>query len=489
MAKPLTPYQQRREHARMIWQAGVDAVQPERCLRDWMEQFDFARDGFQPLTSYDRILVVGGGKAGAAMSQALETLLEQRGVDLTRVTGLVNVPNETVVPLKQIRLHPARPAGTNQPTEAGLEGTRAILDMVERARPNDLLICLISGGGSALLPAPVADVTLADKQRVTALLHRCGATIQEMNTVRKHLSRIKGGGLARHFRGARILSLIISDVIGDPLDLIASGPTCVDPTTFADALAVLNKFQLLDQVPVSVLAYLQRGAAGQEPETLKQWPLDSQSRPIIHNVIVANNQKALDAAQRHAEALGYAVNNLGPRVEGETQAIAHQLADLAFAGRQMVQQGSGIRLIATKDASGETQLRAEAWSLGPVACLSGGETTVILPEDHGLGGRNQEFVLAFLQHLGKEGMEGITVLSGGTDGEDGPTDAAGALSDAELLAAAEARGLAPADFLARHDAYHFFEPLGGLLQTGLTHTNVMDLRVILVSPLAGAAGS
>ena len=442
----------RREHARAIWQAGVEAVRPERCVPEF-----FARANFPLAAGFDRVLVVGGGKAGAAMSRALEDELPRHGIDLGRVHGWVNVPNETVVPLRAIHLHAARPAGTNQPTAAALHGTQAILRMVEAAGPNDLLICLLSGGGSALLPAPVEGITLADKQAVTQLLHRCGATIQEMNAVRKHLSRIKGGGLARLFRGRRILSLIISDVIGDPLDVIASGPTCVDPTTFADALAVLDRYALRDRVPPAVRAYLERGAAGQEPETLKDWPLDRDGQPIIYNAVIANNQRALAAAERWAEGLGYHVINLGAAVEGDTRAVAEVFAGIA----------RGLK---------ETAARVGT----PIACLSGGETTVTLPPDHGLGGRNQEFVLAFLHALGRDRLAGLTVLSGGTDGEDGPTDAAGAVGDAELLAAAAGRGLSPADFLARHDAYHFFAPLGGLLQTGLTHTNVMDLRVILI---------
>lgn len=437
-----------REHAKAIWWAGVEAVRPERCLA---EAFADPELSAESLAGYTRILVVGGGKAGAAMSQAVERLLEQRGVDLGRVTGLVNVPNETVISLQAVALHAARPAGTNQPTEAALHGALKILELAQQAGANDLLICVISGGGSALLPAPVPGISLEDKQTVTALLHRSGATIQEMNAVRKHLSQIKGGGLVRQFRGRRAVSLIISDVIGDPLDAIASGPTCVDPTTFADALAVLEKYQLQDRVPRSVFEHLRRGADGLEPETLKRYPVDAMGGPIIHNLVVANNRRALATAQKQAETLGYKVLSLSDSIAGETRLVAESMADLAK------RQESGT------------------------AILSGGETTVVLPEGHGLGGRNQEFVLAFLHKLGKEHMQGITVLSGGTDGEDGPTDAAGAIGDAALLAEAESRGLAPAPYLARHDAYHFFEPLGGLLKTGLTHTNVMDLRVILVT--------
>jgi hydroxypyruvate reductase/glycerate 2-kinase len=459
--------QHRRDDALAIWQAGVAAVQPATCVPAGLEETfgratgmvgDHARTELPELVvrgspdpAPDRILVVGGGKAGAAMSLALETALSARGVDLKRVSGVVCVPNETVIPLKAIRLHPARPMGTNQPTEAAMRGALEILNLATNAGPNDLLICLISGGGSALLPAPVEGITLEDKQAVTVLLHRCGATIQEMNAVRKHLSRIKGGGLARTFRGRRLLSLIISDVVGDPLDVIASGPTGVDPTTFADAIAVLHRFGVWNEAPATVRAYLTAGEKGQHPETLKSLPLDETGRPRVSNHIIANSAMALAAAEAEAQRCGYAVMNLGI-VEGDTRAAAERMAALAH----------------------------EKAPAGPMAILSGGETTVTLPKEHGLGGRNQEFVLAFLQKLGEANLKGITILCGGTDGEDGPTDAAGAIGDQALLREARQRGLDPAAFLAGHDAYHFFAPLGGLVKTGPTNTNVMDLRVVLM---------
>ncbi len=451
------------EDAPAIWRAGVAAVRPERCLPAALESLP---PGFPALSSFERVLVVGAGKAGAAMSRALETALEQQGVDLQRVQGVVNVPNETVTPLERIRLHPARPAGINQPTESGIEGAKTILALAEGAGPNDLLLCLISGGGSALLPLPAPGLTLADKQQVTALLHGCGATIQEMNTVRKHLSRIKGGGLVRGFGGKRALSLIVSDVIGDPLDVIASGPTCPDPTTFADALAVLARHNLVDRVPRSVLAYLREGAEGKQPETVKQLPLGEDGRPLVENVILASNRQALTAAAAKAKELGYAVWNFGSYLDGDTARLAEMLARIA-QGVAAERKNSAER--------GPSGPRAR-----PLAILSGGETTVVLPEGHGLGGRNQQFVLAFLNQMSGEALGGVTVLSGGTDGEDGPTDAAGAIGDAEVLDRAAQAGLNPADYLARHDAYHFFQPLDALLKTGLTQTNVMDLRVILV---------
>jgi len=345
--------------------------------------------------------------------------------------------------------------GTNQPTKAALHGTLEILELAAKAGPNDLMICLISGGGSALLPAPVEGVSLEDKQAVTALLHRCGATIQEMNAVRKHLSRIKGGGLARTFRGKRILSLLISDVIGDPLDVIASGPTAVDPTTFADAVGVLDRYGVWYEVPPAVRAHLTAGEKGERPETLKELPRDAAGEAVVRNVVVANNGMALRAAAAAAHRSGYAVLNLGPYLDGDTRAAADMLAAVARHVRESAS--------------------------APTAILSGGETTVALPAEHGKGGRNQEFALAFLHKLGEPHLDGITILCGGTDGEDGPTDAAGALGDWPLWRQARQRGLDAATFLKRHDAYHFFAPLDGLVKTGPTNTNVMDLRVVLVA--------
>jgi hydroxypyruvate reductase/glycerate 2-kinase len=437
-----------REHARAIWQAGVDAVDPSVLVRGALS--DRNSPLCAALRSARRILVVGGGKAGAAMAGAVEDVLADR---LAQVTGVVNVPAESVRPLRSIRLHAARPAGTNQPTVEGVAGVRDILALVRSAQPGDVCLCLLSGGGSALLPAPVEGLSLEDKQKITRLLHACGATIDEMNCVRKHLSAIKGGRLAQAFagEGRSLFSLIISDVIGDPLDVIASGPTAADPTTFADALAILRRFGLEKQAPAAVLDHLRNGAAGKIAETLKELPQG------ISNLVLGNNARALAAAAHRAKQLGYTVMNLGSFIDGETCHVATVLAGIVRAAR------------------------AEKVPAAPPLCLlSGGETTVTLTPDHGLGGRNQEFVLAAALKLGPAGLRDVVVLSGGTDGEDGPTDAAGALADAGTVERATAVQLDPRSYLERHDAYHFFERTGDLLRTGLTGTNVMDVRVILV---------
>jgi hydroxypyruvate reductase/glycerate 2-kinase len=436
-----------REHARAIWQAAVDAVDPFVLVRDVLTHPPAElRDA---LAAKDRIFVVGGGKAGASMAAGAEVAFADR---LERVTGGVNVPAESVRLLQAIRLHEARPAGTNQPTPEGVAGVREILALVRSARPDDVCLCLLSGGGSALLPAPAEGITLADKQQVTLLLHRCGATIDEMNCVRKHLSAIKGGRLAQAFHGRLLVSLIISDVIGDPLDVIASGPTAADPTTFADGLDVVHRYGLSAQVPPAVLDHLRRGKAGEIAETLKTPPAN------VHNLVLGNNSRALAAAQETAEKLGYRVLNLGAFIEGETREVG-----TAFAGI--------VRSI-----------RTDGKPLPPPACvLSGGETTVTLGPEHGKGGRNQEFVLATAVKLAPAGMRNVVVLSGGTDGEDGPTDAAGAIADAGTLARAADNGMSPTAYLDRNDTYPFFDATGDLLKTGLTQTNVMDVRVILVT--------
>jgi len=384
-----------------------------------------------------RILVVGCGKAGAKMAAGLEDALAHR---LNALTGLVNVPEGSSVRTQRIRLHPARPAASNFPTAEGVAGADEMLALLAGAGPDDVALCLISGGGSALLPAPVEGISLESKLAVTKQLTACGATIREMNCIRKHLSRVKGGRLAEAFRGKLLLSFIISDVVGDPLDVIASGPTAPDPTTFADAIRILKDRDLWDAAPSEVRRHLERGDV---PETPKFLPAN------VRNIVIGSNAISLAAAQSKATALGYRVIDLGSEVEGETAEVAKATAGL-------------VRAIAA----------------GGVCILSGGETTVTLGANPGKGGRNQEFVLAMLVELGREGMKDVTVLSGGTDGEDGPTDAAGAIADAGTFD----RGEDAIGHLERHDAYPYFVKTGDLLQPGLTGTNVMDLRVILTGP-------
>jgi hydroxypyruvate reductase/glycerate 2-kinase len=430
-----------RRAAEQIWRAAVDAVRPQTLMATHLGGGQL----FDLLSSAARIIVVGAGKAGASMAEGVEQALQPL---LDRITGCINVPAGAVRPLRAIHLHAARPDRHNYPTIEGVRGSEQILRLVGEAGPRDVVLCLLSGGGSALLPAPVAGVSLEDKQHVTRLLHACGATINEMNAVRKHLSRIKGGRLAQAFAGKKLISLIISDVIGDPLDVIASGPTAPDPTTFEAALAVLERYHLTDQVPPTVLAHLKAGAAGTIPETLKHF------LPSVEHLIVGNAPLAHAAAMVKAAELGYKVVDLGSDLQGTTetaaQYVASQLASRHIPGR---------------------------WCY-----IAGGETTVQLSPGHGLGGRNQQFVLDLALRLGIDFLRHAVVFSAGTDGEDGPTDAAGAFADASTLWGARAAGLDPQGFVQRHDAYHFFQTTGDLFKPGLTQTNVMDVCVILGGP-------
>lgn len=395
------------------------------------------------LDLFDGIYVVGAGKAGAMMARAMESILGDR---LTG--GAVNVKYGHTAPLTRVELIEA---GHPIPDAAGVEGTERIVELLERLGEDDLVFCLLSGGGSALMPLPAEGVTPAEKQAVTGRLLQCGATINEINTIRKHISRVKGGRMARLASPAHVVGLVLSDVIGDPLDVIASGPTVPDESTYADCRTILGKYGLQDELPSSVVRYLDAGLKGTEPET--PGPGD----PVFDrtlNVMIANNRQALDAARMEAETRGYNALVLSSSIDGETREIARVYSAMA---REIVRHGDPVR--------------------SPACVISGGETTVTL-KGAGKGGRNQEFVLAAA--AGIDGLERTVVFSAGTDGTDGPTDAAGAVADGRTLARAAGEGLAAAACLDDNDAYHFFEPLGDLVITGPTHTNVMDLRLLLV---------
>lgn len=440
-----------------IWQAGVDAVRSDhlvcQTLRVEGTALVIGNDRLS-LDAIHRIVVVGAGKAGAGMAAGVETALGPRVLETKHVSGWVNVPEDCVRPLSRIHLHGARPAGVNEPTAAGVAGSLEILHLVGSLGPDDLCLCLISGGGSALMPAPVEGITLADKLALTRHLSASGANIEQLNTVRKQLSRIKGGGLARACRAGRLVALIISDVLGDPLDVISSGPTVPDSGTPGAALEVLERFaEKTRAIPETVFSYLTAQAArparraAPEPGTCPSCQ--------VTNLIIGNNRAAVQAAGREAQRLGYPTTvESANRSEGLAEDLGRQLAQRAVALRDQP---------------------------GPHCLVSGGEPVVKLIDAarRGLGGRNQQLVLAALEELDGDAA-GIAILSGGTDGEDGPTDAAGALLDASVIAAARDKNLCPRDYLMRNDAYHFFAPVNALLRTGPTHTNVCDLRVVVV---------
>ncbi|MDY0168152.1 MAG: DUF4147 domain-containing protein [Thermoguttaceae bacterium] len=460
-----------RSDAMRIWQAGVEAVRSDRLVQDAVRiEGDTLWLGEEPISlgGLRRIAVVGGGKAGAGMADAVEQILGKQLMEQKQLEGWINVPADCIRTLQRIRLHAARPAGVNEPRPEGEHGSREILRIVQSLGPDDLCLCLISGGGSALMPAPVDGITLADKLAVTRFLSAAGATINELNTVRKQLSRMKGGGLARACRAGRLVALIISDVLGDPLDVIASGATVPDDSsTPAAALAVLEHFDGRESLPPAVFEHLEKKAAlpsaPGDPE-----PAKTEAGPIpisrVTNLIIGNNATAVDAAGREAERLGYSpAMTSATKSEGLADDVGRQLADMALSMRDR----------RSPDA--------------PDCLITGGEPVVQLAAEssRGLGGRNQQLVLAALQRLADDGAGRLALLSGGTDGEDGPTDAAGALLDADVLLAAAGRNLDPADYLARNDAYRFFEPLGALIKTGPTHTNVCDLRVVVTATLPG----
>ncbi len=435
-----------RAEAKRIFAHALSAVHPQHIIANQVSlkgaTLRVAGHSFR-LDKYKRIFVAGCGKASAAMAVGIEKILGSR-----ITAGLINVKYGHGQRLKYIRL---QEAGHPLPDENGLRGTLEMTKMLSNLKEDDLVIFLISGGGSALLPAPLPGITLQEKQKVTDLLLACGATIQEINTLRKHLSFLKGGGLAKLTYPATLISLILSDVVGDPLDAIASGPTVPDPTTFADCRSILDRYHLWSKIPPRVAQHIREGLKGKREETLKE---GAEPFKKVTNVIVGNNLLAMKAAQQKAEALGYQTLLLSSRIIGETKEVAKVHTAIA------------------------KEVLFNALPVAPPACiLSGGETTVTL-QGKGKGGRNQEFVLAAALEV--VGLKGVVVLSAGTDGTDGPTDAAGAFADGHTVARAKALGMEAQHYLAQNNSYPFFKKLGDLFFTGPTGTNVMDLRLILI---------
>jgi glycerate 2-kinase len=435
-----------RKDARLIFEAGLEAVEPAKAVKRhvrWQEGRLVIDDRTYDLGEYTSIHVVGAGKAAAAMALAVEELLGDR---LT--SGFVNVKYGHSRPLRLVSVNEA---GHPVPDESGLRGTGQLMALLGQADEKSLVIFLVSGGGSALLPAPAEGLNLEHEQQVTQLLLDSGATIEEINAIRKHISRVKGGQMARLAYPATLVSLVLSDVIGDRLDSIASGPTVPDGTTYADCLQILQKYAIAGKIPPAVLAHLQKGARGEIPETPKA------GEPVFErtqNVIVGSSIQAVGAAKEKAEARGYGAMILSTFIEGETREVAIVHAALA------------------------KEIRRSGNPIAPPACLiSGGETTVTI-RGRGLGGRNQEFALAAAIEI--DGLENVVILSGGTDGTDGPTDAAGAIADGTTIERAAQKRLNAEAYLRDNDSYHFFQPLGDLLMTGPTLTNVMDLRLVLV---------
>lgn len=433
-----------------ILSAAIDAIDPYNAVSRHLAVKDSflspaARPGAFPvmdLDSFRRIIVVGAGKATAPMARAVEELLGNR-----ISAGLIAVKDghrDRLEIVEQVEAsHPV-------PDARGCAAAARILDLVKDCGESDLVISLFSGGGSALIPAPAEGITLREKQAVTDLLLRSGATISEINAVRKHISLVKGGMLAAAAHPATVLNLMVSDVVGDDTGVIASGPFRPDASTFSAAMGVLEKYGITSNVPYAVLNRLEIGKAG----TLKETPKPGDELfSRVYSLIVASNIEALVAARDAAVKLGYSTLILSSMIEGDTADAARWHARIA-------------REIA---ASGHPAPR-------PACVLSGGETTVMV-RGGGKGGRNMEFALHAAVEL--DGIDNILIGSAGTDGTDGPTDAAGAVADGTTMARARRAGLDAADFIAQNDSYHFFEKLGDLVMTGPTRTNVMDVRIIL----------
>ena len=436
-----------RSDAVSIFEAGVNAVDPENAVRSHMS----LRDGNLiingtafDLSAFDNIYVIGMGKAAAPMARAVEDILGDRVT-----AGIINVKHGHTVGLDKIKINEA---AHPVPDEAGHSGAKEIVSLLEGTGERDLIIFLVSGGGSALLPHAAHGLTLEDKRILTARLLECGATIHEINTLRKHVSRVKGGRLARLAYPSTLISLILSDVIGDDLDSIASGPTVPDRSTFGDCIGIIEKYGLRDKLPARVIEYIDRGAEGLEEETPK--PGDPVFEHTL-NVIVGSNIAAAIAAREKAASLGYNSIILSTFIDGETAPAAMLHAAIA---REIISSGNPLH--------------------APACVISGGETTVTI-RGKGRGGRNQEFALASATAL--KGLKNVILLSGGTDGTDGPTDAAGAIAYGDTVERAMRLGLDASEYIKNNDSYTFFQALGDLLITGPTNTNVMDLRVLLVS--------
>ena len=448
-----------RQHKNLIeiFSAALAAVDPYRAVLRFAKIENGrlrAGDAGFDLAAFGRIIVVGAGKATARMAQAAEALLGER-----ISAGLIVVKDGHRLSLTIIeQVEAAHPV----PNEAGEAGTKRILEMVQAADAKTLVVCLLSGGGSALLVAPAAGMTLRDKQQATALLLQAGASIDELNAVRKHLSAVKGGRLAQAAYPAQVVTLLLSDVIGDRLDVIASGPTAPDGSTFDQALAVIAKYGLREKMPPRVMAHLEKGAGGQVPETVKD---GDRCLDKTRNVIVGAISLALGAAQEKSRQLGFTTKIISAELHGEAREAARFLAQTARATHAVLRAGERCCL------------------------LCGGETTVTV-RGTGKGGRNQELALAFALEI--ERLEGVSLLSAGTDGGDGPTDAAGAIVDGNTAILARSLGLDPAQHLDDNDSYSFFRRLDALsggqahFITGPTGTNVMDMQVLLLEKRGAA---
>lgn len=449
----LAPNRPLRSSLLRILQEAIAAVDPYQAVRKQLvRDGETLRIGEQtyPLAIFERIFVLGAGKAGMSMARAIDDVLGERitqGVVIVKDAGDADSSPAAVGKIQLV------PASHPVPDQRGVDGAIAIEQVAQQAGANDLVIALISGGGSALLADVAAPISLAELQRMTSLLLACGATINEINCLRKHCSALKGGQLARAAHPATLITLVLSDVVGSPLDVIGSGPTVPDPSSWQDAWAVVEKYGLAERLPTTIRQRLQDGLAGKLADTPKaEDPVFATTQTLI----IADNRIAALAAKAEAERSGYHTLLLSTFVEGEAGEVAKVACALA------------------------KEVKASNLPIAPPACfILGGETTVTLGSGEiGKGGRNQE--LALTSALRIAGEAGITIVSLATDGSDGPTDSAGAIVDGGTVARGEALGMDAKLYLRRHNAYPFLQQTGDLLRCGPTHTNVNDLIFVFV---------
>ncbi len=435
-----------RQTATEIFLAGLEGVKPDNLIKRFIsiEQYNLQIENFQfDLSTIANIYIVGVGKASAAMAKSIESIFGRRITE-----GHIITKYEHSVPLHFIGI---TEAGHPVPDENGIKGTELIMSIAKKAEKNDLMICLISGGGSALLTDVPEGCSLDDLKDLNNILLKSGATIFEMNCIRKHLSKVKGGLLAKTAYPSRVVSLILSDVIGDPLDVIASGPTAHDPTTYADAISIINKYNIKNEIPIQIYQLLEDGVNNKRQETLKE---SDEALQLTSNLIIGTNKLALKIAKEKAELFGYETKIITDKIEGNVIDVAKYIID------------------SIKNAKKENTHKKSC-------LLFAGETTIKV-EGEGLGGRNQHLALLIAKLL--EDEPGITFLSAGTDGTDGPTDAAGAVVDSFTSQTASDLQLNMEHYINNCDSYHFFQEVHGLVKTGPTQTNVMDLMVALVCP-------
>lgn len=470
--------------AAAIFQSGVEAVQPAALIAR-----NLRIDGGNLLIGGEslaiaglrRVVVIGAGKASGAMAAAVVDLLQPKLASSQQLVGWVNVPDDCRDEAGPVRLFHSRPAGSNLPTDRVIEGTRRIVALVESLRDGDLCICLISGGGSALLAWPLEGISLEEKRATSQFLSARGASIQQLNRVRRQLSQVKGGRLLNRYRGGRFISLILSDVLGDPLELIASGPTVHDPQdTRQSALAVFDELEIdLNEIPRSVRELLSGTEGPFDKDPAPMSPSISADAPAAVNLLVGSLRTAVEAAVIEAKARGYRIateiqTRASVRAEDEGRRLAEHCLDWSLPRGQAEAEPTGAR---------------------GLCLISGGEPVVQLGPHPGQGGRNQQLVLSALEFLAGRLGNGQTagkfpdfcLLSAGTDGEDGNTTVAGAIIDGEFIARCLALRLDPTPYLGGNDAYHFFETHGGLVRTGPTGTNVGDLRILLVREAESAS--